>query len=348
MRAMPSSKGITPVHSPADRAPEPRDREVHRTEAVGGVPGRETRQVRIRAWTTSSLRDLGYDGAVFLWSIVAFTILVAGVSVTASLLVLVIGVFVWVGFAYIVRRTTWVDRRLAGWQRKERVRDVPVRVLRPVPQQQPGVARRPHLRQRRQPAGLPGPAAGPRRPDRLPPARIRVRRGRSAGCRACSRGSPRSASSSASVCSSRSSASSTWPPSRCCRRLSFFVASPALMVTVLGRRRRHERAVAQPGRDRGRGPGVRGALPRSPPGSSWRKPVGGHGDRDALGGLRQRRQPRPADRGLRPRRRRARRTHAADAAAGAAAARARRARPRGVRTPASRSPGRSAGRSPTR
>ena len=122
---MPSSKGITPpVHSPADRAPEPRDREVHRTEPVGGVPRRETRQGRIRAWTTWSLRDLGYDGAVFLWSIVAFTILVAGVSVTASLLVLVIGVFVWVGFAYIVRWTTWVDRRLAGWQRKERVRAV--------------------------------------------------------------------------------------------------------------------------------------------------------------------------------------------------------------------------------
>src|SRR5512132_2286602 len=122
---MPSTKGITPpVHSPADRAPEPRDREVHRTEAVGGVPGRETRQRRIRAWTTSSLRDLGYDGAVFLWSIVAFAILVVGVSVTASLLVLVIGVFVWVGFAYIVRWTTWVDRRLAGWQRRERVRAV--------------------------------------------------------------------------------------------------------------------------------------------------------------------------------------------------------------------------------
>jgi Putative sensor len=122
---MPSTKGITPpVHSPADRAPEPRDREVHRTEVVGGVPGRETRQGRIRAWTTSSLRDLGYDGAVFLWSIVAFTILVAGISVTASLLVVVIGVFVWVGFAYIVRWTTCIDRRLAGWQRKERVRAV--------------------------------------------------------------------------------------------------------------------------------------------------------------------------------------------------------------------------------
>jgi hypothetical protein len=31
--------------------------------------------MRIRAWTPSAFRDLVYDGAVFLWSIVAFTIL---------------------------------------------------------------------------------------------------------------------------------------------------------------------------------------------------------------------------------------------------------------------------------
>jgi hypothetical protein len=41
-----------------------------------------------------------YSLAVFLWSIAAFTILVTGVSVTASLLIFVIGVFVWVGFAF--------------------------------------------------------------------------------------------------------------------------------------------------------------------------------------------------------------------------------------------------------
>jgi hypothetical protein len=41
--------------------------------------------------------------------------------VTASLLVFVVGVFVWIGFAYVVRWTTWVDRQLAEWQRKERV-----------------------------------------------------------------------------------------------------------------------------------------------------------------------------------------------------------------------------------
>lgn len=43
------------------------------------------------------------------------------IAVTTSLLVLVVGVLVWVGFAYLVRRTTWVDRRLAGWQRHQPV-----------------------------------------------------------------------------------------------------------------------------------------------------------------------------------------------------------------------------------
>lgn len=79
---------------------------------------------RISAWTRSALRDLVYDAAVFLWSVVAFTVLVTGVTVTVSVLVLFIGVFVWIGFAYLVRWTTWVDRRLAGWQRGERVQAV--------------------------------------------------------------------------------------------------------------------------------------------------------------------------------------------------------------------------------
>jgi len=76
---------------------------------------------RIGAWTRSALRDMVYSGAAFVWSIVAFTILVTGVAVTASLLFLVVGVFVWVGFAHVLRWTTWVDRKLAGWQRHERV-----------------------------------------------------------------------------------------------------------------------------------------------------------------------------------------------------------------------------------
>ena len=80
-----------------------------------------TRRRRIRAWATAALRDLVYAAAVFVWSIAAFTILVTGVSLTASLIVFIAGVFVWVGFVYVVRGTTWVVRRLAGWQRHERV-----------------------------------------------------------------------------------------------------------------------------------------------------------------------------------------------------------------------------------
>ena len=72
-------------------------------------------------WAKSALRDLVYCGAIALWSIVAFTVLVTGVTVTLSLIVLIIGVFVWVGFAYVARWTTQVDRRLAGWQRHERL-----------------------------------------------------------------------------------------------------------------------------------------------------------------------------------------------------------------------------------
>jgi hypothetical protein len=76
---------------------------------------------RIHAWTTAALRDVVYAAAVFTWSIAGFTILVTGAAVTASLLVLVIGIPVWVGFAYVVRWTTSVDRRLAGWQRHQQV-----------------------------------------------------------------------------------------------------------------------------------------------------------------------------------------------------------------------------------
>ena len=96
------------------------------TKAGLGVaePRREARIRGLQTWTIAALRDLVYAGAVFVWSIAAFTILVTGASVTVSLLVLIIGVFVWIGFAYVVRWTTWVDRRLAGWQRHEPIRAV--------------------------------------------------------------------------------------------------------------------------------------------------------------------------------------------------------------------------------
>ena len=100
----------------ADAAPHRLDRETARH----GVAA-EPRHRRIRAWTRSALRDVVYCGAGFAWSIAAFTILVTGAAVTASLLFLVVGVFVWIGFAHVLRWTTWVDRKLAGWQRHERV-----------------------------------------------------------------------------------------------------------------------------------------------------------------------------------------------------------------------------------
>src|SRR3954452_13559828 len=83
--------------------------------------GAERRRGRIAAWTGSALRDGVYCGAVLAWSIAAFTILVTGAAVTASLMFLVVGVFVWIGFVHVLRWTTWIDRRLAGWQRHERV-----------------------------------------------------------------------------------------------------------------------------------------------------------------------------------------------------------------------------------
>src|SRR3954452_11188599 len=90
-------------------------------EAVRQSVGAERRQGRIRTWTGSGLRDVVYCGAVLAWSIAGFTILVTGAGVTASLLFLVVGVFVWIGFVHVLRWTTWVDRRLAGWQRHEPV-----------------------------------------------------------------------------------------------------------------------------------------------------------------------------------------------------------------------------------
>ena len=100
----------------AERATQPDDREtvLQSTDA-------QRRHWRIRAWTRSAVRDVGYCGAVLAWSIACFTVLVTGAAVTASLLFLVIGVFVWIGFVHVMRWTTRIDRRLAGWQRHERV-----------------------------------------------------------------------------------------------------------------------------------------------------------------------------------------------------------------------------------
>src|SRR3954454_17110170 len=101
---------------PADQSARPTDHLAmpHRADD-------EPSRGRVRAWTRSALRDVVYCGAVLAWSIAGFTILVTGAAVTASLLFLVVGVFVWIGFVHVLRWTTWIDRRLAGWQRHARV-----------------------------------------------------------------------------------------------------------------------------------------------------------------------------------------------------------------------------------
>lgn len=77
--------------------------------------------MNLTARTTTALRDLGYLAGVLAWSIVGFSVWVTGVSVTASVLVFVVGVLVWIGFAYVMRWTTSVDRRLAGWLRHDEI-----------------------------------------------------------------------------------------------------------------------------------------------------------------------------------------------------------------------------------
>ena len=79
-------------------------------------------------FAATAIRDLGYLAAVLAWSIVGFAVWVTGTTVTASVLVLVVGVFAWIAFAHTMRWTTAVDRRLAGWLLDE---DVPAVYRRP-------------------------------------------------------------------------------------------------------------------------------------------------------------------------------------------------------------------------
>jgi len=62
-------------------------------------------------------RDLLYVVGVLAASIVEFVVWVTGVSVTASLLVLVIGLFVWLFTVLVFRVAVDLDRRTAGWYR---------------------------------------------------------------------------------------------------------------------------------------------------------------------------------------------------------------------------------------
>ncbi|MFZ1992665.1 MAG: sensor domain-containing protein [Solirubrobacteraceae bacterium] len=67
-------------------------------------------------------RDLVYVLGVLAASIVEFVVWVTGLSLAASLLVLVIGVVVWLAVACIFRFTAGVDRRTAGWYRRRPIR----------------------------------------------------------------------------------------------------------------------------------------------------------------------------------------------------------------------------------
>lgn len=82
-------------------------------ERIRSLPG------WLGAKATQGGRDLLYLLAIGVTSVLAFCVWVAALSATVSLLIFVVGVFVWLGSVYVFRWTTWVDRRLAGWERRE-------------------------------------------------------------------------------------------------------------------------------------------------------------------------------------------------------------------------------------
>jgi Putative sensor len=69
-------------------------------------------------------RDLGYVLVMLGFSVLEFVVWVTGVSVTASLLVLIVGLPVWLATVYVFRRTAGLDRRVAGWYRRAPIKGV--------------------------------------------------------------------------------------------------------------------------------------------------------------------------------------------------------------------------------
>jgi hypothetical protein len=67
-------------------------------------------------------RDLLYVLVILAASIVEFAVWATGVSVSASLLVLVIGALAWLATAWTFRFVASVDRRTAGWYRRRPIR----------------------------------------------------------------------------------------------------------------------------------------------------------------------------------------------------------------------------------
>ncbi len=88
------------------------------TELEPARPGPSLRE-RVGAVLSRGGRDLLYLLAILATSILAFCVWVTALSLVLSLLVFVVGVFVWLGSVYVFRWTTWLDRRLAGWERRE-------------------------------------------------------------------------------------------------------------------------------------------------------------------------------------------------------------------------------------
>ena len=66
-------------------------------------------------------RDLGYMFVMLPMSILAFTVMVSGLSIAISFAVLIIGIPVVVAVAYVNRGLTTVQRRLSGWVRQETI-----------------------------------------------------------------------------------------------------------------------------------------------------------------------------------------------------------------------------------
>jgi hypothetical protein len=77
---------------------------------------------RAQSILSSAGRDLLYVLGVLAASIIEFAVWVTGVSLTASLLVLIIGLLVWLTTVFIFRAIADVDRRTAGWYRRRPIR----------------------------------------------------------------------------------------------------------------------------------------------------------------------------------------------------------------------------------
>ena len=79
---------------------------------------------RARTYAHRAGRDLAYVAAVLPLSIVGFVLWVTGVTVTASLLVLIVGGLAWLASARAFRAAASVDRRVAGWYLRTPIRGV--------------------------------------------------------------------------------------------------------------------------------------------------------------------------------------------------------------------------------